>query len=1239
VVTLAVMLSAARLLLPGMSEYRAQLQSVAQKVLGQPVRIGSLDAAWRGLSPVLKLNQVVIRDPRLPGGELGIDEVHVALDIVDSIRNRQWITAGVRLIGIHLRLQTNLLERSTAQQDSRLLAWLLLQESIAIEDVQLDWSDPGLFAEPVRLTDLSLQLVNENDRHQFALQTALPASLGSSLKAAADLYGKGADLRNWNGRVYLKTEGLALAAVQHLFPDPAIVASGALDLELWAGIHKQQVNWGSGSFALHAARFRNATADAQEISAERLSSRFQWQAVEQGWKAALNGLEMQREQKISWPATDVQLSIETGSALRIEGGMTLVVLDELNALLPLVPWVDADALAMIDRLQPQGRLRDAGFRFSLVSGKQPAFSARARIEDLQFAANGGLPGVRGLSGSIEGNLQSGNLYLQSSRAALSIPGLFPAALDLEQLDGVVHWQRYADLFRIESKRLTMQSSSLGLSTRWQLDWPYAQSSPWLDMQLALDDLPIAEVRRFLPERVMPAKAVAWLQRALVSGTATNARMLLQGRLDRMPFDRHSGRFEARFDFEDTVLDYHPTWGQLDELGGTAVFTGRSMHITGTTGRILESPVQRVVASIRDLKHPLLEIRGTAGGTLAGMLEYTRSSPLGARFGRLIDGLESSGDAQLQLELDIPLKRGLGKIRVSGDVALDGNDLVPGSSGIGLTDIHGVLHFTGQGISVDKASAQLLGQPVRVAVYRKGKSGHSRTVVDIDGKLKLVRLVQKKNAVFGPRFSGAARWRALLNIQNQPSPGLPQVTLELRSDLKGVAIDLPAPFAKAADSSRDLRIRWTPGQESKRPLSIRYAGLADAALLLAQNMQGVRKLHIRFNGGKAELPEQDVVHLSGHVAELDLLPWVDVFASKPAGAAKSPPLTVDLSVEDFRLAGFDAKNIQVNSSMPDPWYFKVAGEGASGWVRWVFADRAVPARVMANLQYLVVNRREQNGTRTPARTMHPRALPELDITVADLNWEERDLGSIRVVGKRSQQGVGFETLNMDSSALVLRGSGAWLERDGRQLCRFSARVEGGELGELAALLKTGNTVKGGKLDGNVQLNWPGSPADFSLQTLEAEFDLRARDGRLVSVDEGGAGKLLSLFSLNTLQRRLTLDFSDVFKEGFTFDKMEGHFVVMDGDAFTNDFSIKGSSATIDIAGRTGLVSRDYDQLVTVTPQVSSTLPIAGAIAGGPAVGAAVFLADKLVGDKFNRMTRIQYQVTGSWDDPVYRKLPR
>ena len=170
-------------------------------------------------------------------------------------------------------------------------------------------------------------------------------------------------------------------------------------------------------------------------------------------------------------------------------------------------------------------------------------------------------------------------------------------------------------------------------------------------------------------------------------------------------------------------------------------------------------------------------------------------------------------------------------------------------------------------------------------------------------------------------------------------------------------------------------------------------------------------------------------------------------------------------------------------LPDPWYFKVEGEGANGWVRWLFADKAIPARLMANLQHLVVTSQEQPEGVESTGSMRPQALPEMNIGVANLNWAERDLGSIKLIAKRSLQGIEFETLDMESKAIAFKGSGAWLEHDGRQSSRFNAEIQGGELGELANLLKTGSTVKGGELDGNIQLNWPGSPADFSLQTVK------------------------------------------------------------------------------------------------------------------------------------------------------------
>jgi uncharacterized protein YhdP len=430
----------------------------------------------------------------------------------------------------------------------------------------------------------------------------------------------------------------------------------------------------------------------------------------------------------------------------------------------------------------------------------------------------------------------------------------------------------------------------------------------------------------------------------------------------------------------------------------------------------------------------------------------------------------------------------------------------------------------------------------------------------------------------------------------------------------------------------------PGKETERPVLVAYGDQVRAAALLTPN-QRLRKATIHFGDHTAVLPERDELHLSGHLAVLELDQWLAVLGAldKPAAGAPAVSPSLDLGADLLRLGGLQIKDISAVSKHTDPWYFLVDG-GARGWLRWVRDGRTLPAQLLVKLEHLQVDSAEPAEGKTATVDLQPGGLPELNVEIGDLHWGERDLGQLVVLTRHTPTGTHFQTLKMDAPAININGSGDWLAEGGAQLTRFDTEIAGGSLEKLGELLGSGGAIKGGKLKGAMQLSWPGSPADFSLSSIEGDLELEARDGRLENVDEG-AGKLLSLFSLNSLQRRLSLDFRDVVKEGFSFDLMKGRFVVMDGDAFTDDFSIDGTSVNIDISGRTGMVARDYDQLVTVTPQLASTLPIAGAIAGGPAVGAAVYLADKLVGDRFNRLTQVRYHVTGSWDKPVYNKLKK
>ena len=140
-----------------------------------------------------------------------------------------------------------------------------------------------------------------------------------------------------------------------------------------------------------------------------------------------------------------------------------------------------------------------------------------------------------------------------------------------------------------------------------------------------------------------------------------------------------------------------------------------------------------------------------------------------------------------------------------------------------------------------------------------------------------------------------------------------------------------------------------------------------------------------------------------------------------------------------------------------------------------------------------------------------------------------------------------------------------------------------------------------------------------------------DGTLLSV-EPGPGRLLGLFNLYVLPRRLTLNFRDVVDKGLAFDKARAAFVIRNGQAYSREAMITTPSSNIEISGRIGLATRDYNERVSIKPKIGSGVAIASAVIGGPAIGAAVFAVQKLLEKPLSEISAVSYQLKGSWDDP-------
>jgi len=175
---------------------------------------------------------------------------------------------------------------------------------------------------------------------------------------------------------------------------------------------------------------------------------------------------------------------------------------------------------------------------------------------------------------------------------------------------------------------------------------------------------------------------------------------------------------------------------------------------------------------------------------------------------------------------------------------------------------------------------------------------------------------------------------------------------------------------------------------------------------------------------------------------------------------------------------------------------------------------------------------------------------------------------------------------------------------------------------------------GKLAGTFA--WPGFPPDFSTAILSGSFDAHASRGQFAKL-EPGAGKLLGLLSLQALPRRVSLDFRDVFSEGFAFETIEGHVTIARGTLVTQAFNISGPSAFIAISGQVSLPRESQTLTVKVVPEMGEGAAVAATVLGTPVLGLSTLLLSKLLSNPLGKAVAYEYQVTGSWDNPVVTKI--
>jgi uncharacterized protein YhdP len=336
-----------------------------------------------------------------------------------------------------------------------------------------------------------------------------------------------------------------------------------------------------------------------------------------------------------------------------------------------------------------------------------------------------------------------------------------------------------------------------------------------------------------------------------------------------------------------------------------------------------------------------------------------------------------------------------------------------------------------------------------------------------------------------------------------------------------------------------------------------------------------------------------------------------------------------------------------------WGIDLDGHEIAGTATWVAPGAGAPnGRIVARLSRLTVPGRRssaalrdadaKDGSNEPKPDAGAANLwPEIDIAADTLVSKDRDLGRLEFVAQPRGADWRIDRLVLANDNGRLDADGAWRAAGRQPQTRLDVVLDVKEAGAFLARFGYADSLQGAptKIDG--QLVWSGAPHEFDLTTLAGTFRLEVGPGRFTKI-EPGLGKLLGVLSLQALPRRVTLDFRDVFSEGFAFDVITGDARIASGSVSTSNLKLIGPAAKVNIAGDADLAKETQRLVVHVQPALSSGVSAGAALLFianpliGAAVGAGSLLAQTLLKDPVEQIFSYEYTVTGSWSDPIVTK---
>ncbi|MDN3608279.1 YhdP family protein [Vibrio ostreicida] len=1254
-VILACTVTTLRIALPKLNHFQSEIQSWVNKGSDLDFEIAQISGFWRNTHPSISLKNVKANTPEISGIHFSAQTVEVEFDLIQSLIQWEPVVADLNIHQLKLDMstiawsqsgQTTTLQpqgaqKSVVEQLDQLLLRQLDRFSLQDSKIRLQGVD-GVIRE---LDIAKLFWKNQGNRHFADGEVSIADSNLNSAKVKANFVDHGS-LAQVSGEFYLAVDNVLVTPwlTQYLKLETGI-EKGQVSFNSWVTLERNKPI--SAYVELEPSELIWKEGQQHELQIE--SGVLQLEPKNEGWQINAHAITLQTDGEL-WPELDAAFNWQPQQWLL---NVSQLDIESITPLAKLAP--DSKQVSdLLDQLSPGGLLEDLRVTMSPEEVNSLQYSASLSSGTMKQWEL--LPEVHHLKARISGNPNQIKAHVTLIDDVLPYGDVFQAPLNIRQGQVDVIWQNQPDGWSLWADKVTVATPDLQVLGAFRLDVP-EKKSPLLSFYAEADLYKAGEVWRYLPTLALGRDLTDYLSTAIQAGKVSTAKLLWYGRLDEFPYKDSNGIFQAWVGLEDAQFSFETAWPAITNLQLDLLFQNDAMYLDSKSATLMDVQAKRITGRIPRLAEGgHIEIEASAVAQGHAVRNYMTASPLVDSVGAALTAVQIDGQVTSKFNLNVPFSSDE-DVRAWGYADLVENTVQIDTPSMTLNTVSGRVKFDNDVVNAAGLSAKLLDQPVAIDFSGENVGQGYSVNVDVIGDWDVQPLSLYVGKRWMDRLGGHASWNMDIDLQLNDVGFTYQIDSNV--DLKMVSSAYPYPLNKTMQQSGKARMQASGNQESITA-RLQLPGFKyQTEIDIRPEIPELKATNMVLGNGSFKI--SPIVGHQAHIRtdKLNLDEWIALL-TQPSQQDESVlqtmdtpqwpmPERVDLVVEELTLADIAWNDVDFSAKRKDlGWLMNLESQEVVGEASYLEPYDLSVALERLHVYVPALENEYKDKTLFDAdqdhtevisdfeRTFH-KIVPNITLTIDDFWLQGYKVGKTHLDLQRKGNRLDWTKLSFQSGSNKVDMNGSWLLDDKQSHTNFKVVMSGENNSDVMERFGITSGIQQAPFELDANVEWDGGPWSMRVNTLQGQVSTKLGKGQISDVS--GAARLLGLFSLDSIIRKMQLDFSDVFDKGMAFNSITGSGEIKNGIFLTNDIKMDAIAGDMTIKGLANLNSRLVDAEVNFVPDITSGIPVLTAFAVTPQTALYVLAITTVISPVVEVFTQVNYEVKGPLDAPVVKELSR